>query len=89
MNKKELVDAMAKKAGVSANEANKVLDAFVDVVGEALKSGDSVQLVGFLSLKVSERAARQGINPRTGESISIPAKKVVKVKVSKALENVL
>ncbi|NLD25801.1 MAG: HU family DNA-binding protein [Acholeplasmataceae bacterium] len=89
MNKKELVEAMASKAGVPVNQANKVLDAFVDVVGEALKAGDSVQLVGFLSLKVGERAERVGRNPATGEEIKIPAKKVVKVKAGKALESAL
>lgn len=89
MNKKELVEAMAKKAGVPASQTSKVLDAFVDVVSEALKAGDSVQLVGFLSFKVGERAERIGRNPATGEEIKIPAKKTVKVKVGKALESAI
>ena len=71
------------KAGVSANEANKVLDAFVDVVGEALKSGDSVQLVGFLSLKVSERAARQELIQELVNLFPFQRRKLLKLKLVK------
>jgi len=89
MNKKELIEAMATKIGGTSTEANKALDAFVEVVGEALKAGDSVQLVGTLSLKVSERPERMGRNPSTGEQITIPAKKVIKFKAGKSLENAI
>ncbi|MGI6701820.1 MAG: HU family DNA-binding protein [Christensenellales bacterium] len=86
MNKKQLIAAMAEKTGLKLTEAGKALDAFVDVVVDALKEGDSVQLVGFCSLQVAKRAARQGINPQDkSQKITIPAKKVVKFKAGKAL----
>jgi DNA-binding protein HU-beta len=89
MNKKEFAEALALKADLTVAQANKALDAFVDVVTEALQAGDSVQLVGFMTLKVSERAERTGRNPATGESIIIPAKKVVKFKAGKKLETAI
>ncbi|HHX79596.1 MAG TPA: HU family DNA-binding protein [Acholeplasmataceae bacterium] len=89
MNKKEFAEALALKADLTVAQANKALDAFVDVVTEALQAGDSVQLVGFMTLKVSERAERPGRNPATGESIIIPAKKVVKFKAGKKLETAI
>ena len=87
MNKKQLVSAMAEKARLSAADAGRALDAFVDSVSEALKAGDSVQLLGFVSAKVSLRGAREGMNPATGQKITIPAKKVVKFKAAKALDD--
>lgn len=85
MNKAELVAAVAAKAEVSKAEAQKVIDAAVEATIEALKSGDNVQLIGFATLSVVEKAARKGINPATKEPINIPAKKVVKFKAGAKL----
>ena len=79
MNKAELVAAVAAKAEVSKAEAQKVLDAVLDVTVDALKKGESVQLVGYATLSVVEKAARKGINPATKQVIDIPAKKAVKL----------
>lgn len=87
MNKKQLIAEMAGKAGMTLTDAGKALDAFVEVVTDALKAGDNVQLVGFCALQVKERAGREGVNPATGDKISIAAKKVVKFKAGKALED--
>ncbi len=89
MNKKQLVAAIAEKSGMKLTDAGKALDAFVEVTTEALKAGDSVQLVGFCALGVNNRAGREGINPATGEKIKIAAKKVVKFKAGKALEDAI
>ncbi len=86
MNKKELIAAVAEKAELSKKDAEKALDAFVEAVEEELKNGGKVQLVGFGTFEVSERAAREGRNPRTNETITIKAKKAPKFKVGKALD---
>lgn len=86
MNKKQLIAAMAEKAGMTLTDAGKALNAFVDSINCALKEGDSVQLPGFGSLQVKDRASREGINPASGQKIVIPAKKVVKFKAGKALD---
>ncbi len=80
MNKAELIDAMAEKAGLSKADAKRALDAFIDTTAGALKGKDRVSLVGFGSFSVSTRAARKGRNPRTGKEITIKAKNVVKFK---------
>ncbi len=85
MNKAELIDAIASKAGLSKADAKKALDAFVDTTSDALKKGDRVALVGFGSFSVSERGARTGRNPQTGQPIKIAAKKVVKFKAGSEL----
>ncbi|MBQ7647612.1 MAG: HU family DNA-binding protein [Paludibacteraceae bacterium] len=85
MNKGELVAAIAAKAEISKAAAAKGLDAAIDAIAEALKKGEAVQLVGFATLKVAEKAARQGINPATKQAITIPAKKVVKFKAGAKL----
>ena len=85
MNKQELVSAIAEKAGLTKADSEKALNAFTASVADALGKGDSVQLVGFGTFSVSARAARSGKNPRTGEKIAIPAKKVAKFKAGKAL----
>ena len=89
MNKTDLVAAMAEKAEVSKKDAEKVLKAFTDVVADALKNGDKVQLVGFGTFEVSERAAREGRNPRTRETMMIEASKAPKFKAGKALKDIL
>ncbi len=85
MNKAQLIEAMAEKAGLSKADAKKALDAFVDTTTDALKGGDRVALIGFGSFAISERGARTGRNPQTGKEIQIPAKKVVKFKAGAEL----
>ena len=85
MNKSELIDAIAEKGGLSKADAGKALDATIASVTEALKSGDTVTLVGFGTFSVSKRAARNGRNPQTGAVIKIKAKKVAKFKAGKEL----
>lgn len=86
MNKTQLIDAIAEKAGLTKADSKKALEAFVEVVGEALHKDEKVALVGFGSFSVSERSARTGRNPQTGKSIEIAAKKVVKFKAGAKLE---
>ena len=76
MNKAELIDAMASHAELSKADAKKALDAFVGATTGALKKGDRISLVGFGSFSITRRAARAGRNPKTGETISVPAKRV-------------
>ncbi|PID94546.1 MAG: DNA-binding protein [Bacteroidetes bacterium] len=78
MNKTELIDAIARDAGLTKVDAGKALDAFVKNVKGALQKEERVALVGFGSWSVSERSERTGRNPQTGKTITIPAKKVVK-----------
>ena len=78
MNKAELIDAVASKAGLTKADAKKALEAFVTATSKAISKGDRVALVGFGSFSVSKRAARKGRNPQNGKEIKIPAKKVVK-----------
>ena len=87
MNKTELVAAVAEQADISKKDAEKVLKAFVDVVTEEMKKGEKVQLVGFGTFEVSERAAREGRNPQTGKTMKIEACKAPKFKAGKALKN--
>ena len=89
MNKTELVAAVAEQAEISKKDAEKALKAFVDVVTEQLKAGDKVQLVGFGTFEVSERAAREGRNPQTGETMKIAACKAPKFKAGKALKDAI
>lgn len=89
MNKTELVAAVAEQAGLSKKDAEAAVKAFTDVVAEALKAGDKIQLVGFGTFEVSERAAREGRNPRTGETMVIEASKTPKFKAGKALKDLV
>ena len=89
MNKADLVAAMAEKAGVSKKDAEASLKAFTDVVAEELKKGEKIQLVGFGTFEVSERAARTGRNPQTGAEMTIAASKATKFKAGKALKDSL
>ena len=84
MNKTELVAAIAEKAGLSKKDAEGAVKAFTDTVAEQLKAGEKIQLVGFGTFEVAERAARTGKNPQTGEAIKIPASKAPKFKAGKA-----
>ena len=89
MNKTELVAAIAKKTELSKKDAVKALKAFTDVVAEELKKGEKIQLVGFGTFEVSERAARTGRNPQTGAEMTIAASKAPKFKAGKALKDSL
>ncbi len=89
MNKAELVSAIADKAELSKKDAEAALKAFTDVVAEELKKGEKIQLVGFGTFEVSERAARTGRNPQTGEEMTIPASKAPKFKAGKALKDLM
>ena len=89
MNKTELIAAIAEKTELSKKDAEKALKAFTDVVAEQLKNGDKVQIVGFGTFEVSERAARDGRNPLTGEAMHIPASKSPKYKAGKALKDMM
>lgn len=80
MNKSQLIDVMAAKAGLTKADAKKALDAFIEATGEALKSGDRIALIGFGSFSITKRSARTGRNPQTGKEISIPAKSIIKFK---------
>ncbi|PID89393.1 MAG: DNA-binding protein [Bacteroidia bacterium] len=86
MNKAELIDAMASKAGLTKADAKKALNAFTEVTGDVLKKGDKLTLIGFGTFSVSKRNARTGRNPRTGETLKIAAKKVAKFKPGAELE---
>ncbi|MDE5417359.1 HU family DNA-binding protein [Labilibaculum sp. DW002] len=85
MNKAQLIEAMANKAGLTKADAKKALDAFIETTSEALKGEDRVALIGFGSFSVSTREARTGRNPQTGKPIDIPAKKVIKFKAGSEL----
>lgn len=87
MNKTELTAALAEKTGFAKKDAEKALNAFVDVITETLKEGDKVQIVGFGSFEVKERPARTARNPRTGEEIEIAASKAPVFKAGKALKD--
>lgn len=89
MTKKELVGQMAEAADITKVQAEKALNAMIDSVGDSLKAGDKVTLVGFGTFQVSERAERKGINPRTKQEITIPARKSPKFVPGKALKDLV
>ncbi len=89
MNKTELVAAIAEKTELSKKDAEKAVKAFTDVVAEELKKGEKIQLVGFGTFEVAERPAREGRNPKTGESMKIAASKAPKFKAGKALKDMV
>ena len=89
MNKAELIAAMAAKADLTKKDSESALNAFIDTVSESLKKGDKVGLVGFGTFEVVERPAREGRNPKTGESMKIAASKAPKFKAGKALKDVV
>ena len=87
MNKTELIAAVAEKAELSKKDAEKAVKAFTDAVAEELVKGGKVQLGGFGTIEVAERAAREGRNPKTGNAMPIPASKTPKFKAGKALKD--
>jgi DNA-binding protein HU-beta len=89
MNKAELTQIIAQEAGLTLKDAGAAIDAFVDAVKASLKKGDKVQLAGFGTWEVKKRAARNGVNPKTGQKIKIKAHKVPKFTPGKNLKEVV
>lgn len=89
MNKSDLVNKISEKSGLSRKDAESALKAFTDTVVETLQQGEKVSLVGFGTFDVRERAARKGLNPRTKETIDIPASKAPAFKAGKAFKEAL
>jgi DNA-binding protein HU-beta len=89
VNKNELVDTVAERSGLKKNEAEKTVDAVFDTIATALRSGDEVRIVGFGTFSVSERAATEGRNPRTGEKMLIAASKQPKFRAGKGLKDAI
>ncbi|MBS5661521.1 MAG: HU family DNA-binding protein [Clostridiales bacterium] len=89
MTKTELINAVAEKAELTKKDADKAVSAVIDTITESLAKGEKIQLVGFGTFEVRERAAKEGINPATKEKMNIPAKKVPAFKAGKALKDVV
>lgn len=89
MNKAEFIDAIAEDSGISKADAKRAVDSFVNVTKSVLKGGDKISLIGFGTFSVSDRPARTGRNPQTGESIQIAAKKVAKFKAGADLDSTI
>ena len=87
MNKKDLIKAVAEAAGLTNKDAEKAINALTGAITDALKKGEKVQLVGFGTFEVRERAAKQGRNPRTGAAIEIPASKLPAFRAGQALKD--
>ena len=87
MNKKDLVRAIANKSDVTLKVAGEVLDGFIEAIEESLKAGETVQISGFGTFELKSKPAREGINPKTGEKISIAASKAPAVKFGKAFKD--
>lgn len=87
MKKSEIVDAIAEKTGLTKSDASKAYDAIIEVFTEGLKEGNKISIVGFGTFAVSERAAREGRNPRTGETVQIAARRAVTFKPGAALKD--
>ena len=87
MNKAELIDAVAAESGLSKNEAGGAVESVFNIIGSQLRLGNSVSVVGFGQFSVSNRAARTGRNPRTGEEIAIAASRAPKFKAGKQLKD--
>ncbi|MCR3921435.1 MAG: HU family DNA-binding protein [Firmicutes bacterium] len=87
MNKSELISVVAGKSGLTKKDTEKVVNAVFDGIGESLANGDKVQVIGFGTFDVRERKAREGRNPATGDTITIPAVKVPVFKAGKALKD--
>lgn len=89
MNKSELIDAVASAADISKTAAGRAIDSLTDAIGDALKNGDQVTLVGFGTFSVRDRAERKGRNPQTGEEITIKAAKIPSFKAGKGLKDTI
>lgn len=86
MNKSDLINSVAEKTGLTKTKSNQVIDAVIGTISESLKGGEKVTLVGFGTFTTSQREARTGRNPKTGETLEIPAKKVPKFKPGTELQ---
>ena len=89
MNKSELIAAIAEQADLSKKDAESALKAFTDIIGQELANGGKVQIIGFGTFEVAERAARTGRNPHTGEEMEIAASKSPRFKAGKALKDIV
>jgi DNA-binding protein HU-beta len=89
MNKSELIDSIAAASGLTKTDSAKAVDAFVSAVSGALKSGDEVRLVGFGTFATSKRAATTAVNPRTRQTVKVPARNVAKFKAGKTLQDIV
>jgi len=89
MNKKELMDEVSEKVGITKKEVGNIIDATTEAIRKALSKGEKVTLVGFGTFRVLNRKARRGRNPQTGEELQISAKKVAKFKAGKNLKEVV
>lgn len=89
MNKSDLINSVAEKSELSKKDATKSVDAVLETIMDSLKDGEKVQLIGFGTFEVRDRAARKGRNPQTGEEIQIPASKVPAFKAGKALKDIV
>ncbi len=89
MNKNELIAGVAERASITKSDAERAVNAFVDTVTHALRTGDKVQIVGFGTFEVKARAARTGRNPQTGETVQIPASKAPVFKAGKDLKDAM
>lgn len=89
MNKSELIDSIAQNSGLTKTDSAKALDAFITSVSSALKSGNDIRLVGFGTFSTSKRSATTAINPRTRQTVKVPARNVAKFKAGKALQDVV
>ncbi|HGJ5890451.1 MAG TPA: HU family DNA-binding protein [Arsenophonus apicola] len=87
MNKTELINKVSEKSGLAKKDAEKVVNAFAETITESLKSGNSVQLVGFGSFQVKQRAERKGRNPQTGKAIKIAASNIPSFKAGQKLKD--
>jgi DNA-binding protein HU-beta len=85
MNKADLVNSLAEKTGLTKTKTNEVIDSLVSIITETLKSGDKVTLVGFGTFTTTQREARKGRNPKTGETLEIPSKRVAKFRAGSEL----
>jgi DNA-binding protein HU-beta len=89
MNKTEFITAVAEKAGLKKEDAKKAVDAFIEVVSSELEKGGKVAILRFGTFSAEERAARNGVNPKTKEPINIPARRVVKFKAGAELSDLV
>ncbi len=89
MTKADFIDKVADRSGLSKRDASRAVDAFLDSITDALKQGDAVSFTGFGKFSAQQRAARQGVNPRTGERVQIPAATVPKFSAGSQLKQAL
>lgn len=89
MNKTELIQGVAEKSGLTKKDSEKAVNAILESIMDAVSAGDKVQLIGFGTFESRERAAREGRNPSTGETINIPATKVPAFKAGKAFKDMV